>query len=94
MGCRPPHWLWNSKCRIVKQLNLVRGPFNTTSIAQQIARIALNDEAFIQSTKVKNLEVKLAFQQFLDDIGWHHFPSKTNLCSWQHLKAEQICLII
>lgn len=63
---------------IVKQLNLVRGPFNTTSIAQQIARIALNDEAFIKDTKAKNLEVKLAFQQFLDDIGWHYFPSETN----------------
>ncbi|CDQ39810.1 Histidinol-phosphate aminotransferase [Virgibacillus salexigens] len=63
---------------IVTQLNIVRGPFNTTSIAQQIALVALEDDDFIQDTKAKNLEVKLSFQQFLHDIDWGYYPSETN----------------
>ncbi|API90403.1 histidinol-phosphate transaminase [Virgibacillus pantothenticus] len=63
---------------IINQLNVVRGPFNTTSIAQQVAQIALTDQAFIKETKRKNLLVKQDFQVFLDQLGWNYFPSETN----------------
>lgn len=64
--------------QIINQLNVVRGPFNTTSIAQQIAQIALANEAFIEKTRQQNVKVKLDFQVFLDNIGWHYYTSETN----------------
>lgn len=59
-------------------LNIVRGPFNTTSLSQRIAVSALEDDQFIQETKEKNQQVRAAFEQFLDEIDWNYYPSQTN----------------
>ncbi|WP_164219021.1 histidinol-phosphate transaminase [Virgibacillus sp. YIM 98842] len=63
---------------ILKKIDVVRGPFNTTSIAQKAAIIALEDQGFIKNIKQKNKEVKREFESFLDKIGWSYFPSQTN----------------
>ncbi len=63
---------------IVNKLNIVRGPFNTSTIAQKAALIALDDQPFIQDVTTKNKAVKHSFEQFLDEIGWHYYPSQTN----------------
>ncbi|WP_100010801.1 histidinol-phosphate transaminase [Lentibacillus sediminis] len=63
---------------LIAALNVVRGPFNTTSLAQQAALIAWNDQDFIEETRRKNLAVKKSFQQFLKKTGWHYYDSETN----------------
>lgn len=59
-------------------LNIVRGPFNTTSLSQRIAVAALEDNRFIQETKRKNQQVRSEFEQFLDELHWSYYPSQTN----------------
>jgi len=63
---------------VAEKLNIVRGPFNTSSFAQQIAQIALDDDEFVSESKKLNLEVKNTFKAFLDDIGWEYYESFTN----------------
>lgn len=63
---------------IATKLNIVRGPFNTTSISQLIMTQALEDRDFIQMSKENNEKVRTDFQQFLDTIHWHYYPSQTN----------------
>lgn len=62
----------------IHSLNVVRGPFNTTSVAQLAALIALEDQAFIKETKSKNIRVKRQFYTFLEEINWHYYPTQTN----------------
>ncbi|WP_010650659.1 histidinol-phosphate transaminase [Oceanobacillus massiliensis] len=64
--------------QIVTTLDKVRGPFNTTSIAQFAAVAALEDQSFIEHTYDKNKKVKAAFETFLDTIGWEYYDSETN----------------
>ncbi len=63
---------------VIHSLNVVRGPFNTTSIAQLAAFAALEDQVFIKETKSKNIRVKRAFCAFLDEINWHYYPTQAN----------------
>lgn len=63
---------------LIHNLNVVRGPFNTTSVAQRAATVALEDQAFINETTAKNLEVKEEFYQFLDELNWDYYRSHTN----------------
>ncbi|MBP1969606.1 histidinol-phosphate aminotransferase [Virgibacillus natechei] len=63
---------------LITKLDVVRGPFNTTSIAQKAALIALEDSAFIEETKSKNNTVKQDFMQFLDTIEWTYYESQAN----------------
>ncbi len=66
---------------LITSLDVVRGPFNTSSVAQRAALAALSDEQFINETVQKNKEVKLNLQQFLLEIGWHFYDSETNFLS-------------
>src|SRR5690625_6183124 len=63
---------------IAEKLNVIRGPFNTSSFAQQVVQVALDDDDFIAESKKKNLEVKNSFKAFLDEIGWGYYESYTN----------------
>lgn len=64
--------------QLTDRLNIVRAPFNTSSIAQKGAMIALEDQDFIQEVAKNNQTVKQSFQHFLDEIGWHYYDSQTN----------------
>lgn len=63
---------------IATKLNIVRGPFNTTTMAQDMATIAFQDEQFIADVISQNQYVKDNFQLFLDDIGWSYYDTETN----------------
>ncbi|HLS08279.1 histidinol-phosphate transaminase [Lentibacillus sp.] len=63
---------------LIPGLDVVRGPFNTSSFAQQAALVALEDDEFIEDTVSRNNAIKKSFGQFLDSIGWHYFDSQTN----------------
>ncbi len=63
---------------IAQKLNIVRGPFNTTSYSQKAAIEALNDDVFIEETRRLNDKVKKEFQNFLDTIQWKYNESHTN----------------
>ncbi len=59
-------------------LNVVRGPFNTSTIAQRAAMAAMEDDAFIERCQIKNRKVLKSFQQFLQSIGWEYYDTHTN----------------
>ncbi|MEI3604737.1 histidinol-phosphate transaminase [Pseudogracilibacillus sp. SE30717A] len=63
---------------LAEKLNIVRGPFNTTSYSQFAALTALNDDEFIEKTRKLNNKVKQEFQHFLDSIQWKYNESHTN----------------
>lgn len=63
---------------LIHHLNVVRGPFNTTSVAQTAALIALEDQEFLAKTTANNRKVKKAFYDFLDAINWSYYPSQAN----------------
>ncbi|MGM8365347.1 histidinol-phosphate transaminase [Virgibacillus sp. W0181] len=75
-GLRVGYGIANEK--ITEKINVVRGPFNTSILAQKAASIAIEDDLFIQETVESNEVVKQKFQQFLTSIGWHFYPSQTN----------------
>lgn len=64
--------------QVAEKLNIVRGPFNTSSFAQQAVQIALEDEQFVAESKKHNLEVKNEFKTFLEELGWGYYESFTN----------------
>ncbi|WP_188453865.1 histidinol-phosphate transaminase [Virgibacillus oceani] len=67
--------------RLIAKLNVVRGPFNTTSYTQKAALIALHDDLFIQETYQQNKVIRESFQRFLDNLGLSYYDSHTNfLC--------------
>lgn len=63
---------------IAELIEIVRGPFNTTSITQEAAIAALKDSDFVNQSARKNREVLHEFQTFLDSIGWTYYESHTN----------------
>lgn len=64
--------------QIAEKLNIVRGPFNTSSLAQRVVKAALEDDEFIFQTRKKNEQVKQSFQAFLDTVNWRYYESHTN----------------
>lgn len=63
---------------IAEKLNIIRGPFNTTSLTQKLAITALEDGAFVEEVKSLNDKVRTDFEAFLDSIGWKYNESHTN----------------
>lgn len=63
---------------IAHKLNVVRGPFNTTTMSQGLCRIALEDDDFVERTRVNNKKVRESFEQFLQSINWDYYESHTN----------------
>lgn len=63
---------------ILGQINLVRGPFNVNSLAQVAARVALEDQEFLQKVYENNLEQKKVFYDYFERRGLSYHPSETN----------------
>src|SRR5699024_8072841 len=55
---------------VANQLNIVKGPFNVTSLSLNVAEAVLDDEAFLQETIEKNYRVRSDFESFLSQHGW------------------------
>lgn len=63
---------------LAAQLNIVRAPFNISTMAQKAAEIAFKDHSFIEKAVKENSRVKEQFINFLDELGWHYYDSQTN----------------
>ncbi|MGY0691770.1 histidinol-phosphate transaminase [Virgibacillus sp. FSP13] len=63
---------------LIAKLNIVRGPFNTSTLAQKAAVIALDDQQFIEETYQMNKQIRTNFQRALDNLGWSYDDSQTN----------------
>lgn len=63
---------------VANVLNIARGPFNTTKLAQFAATEAYRDQAFIQRTVSETIKNKQVFIQFLDEMELDYYDSETN----------------
>lgn len=63
---------------VARVLNIARGPFNTTKLAQFAAIEALRDEAFIHDSISTTTRNKFDFIQFLERLDLDYFDSETN----------------
>lgn len=63
---------------IVAEMNKIRAPFNTNSIAQKAAIEALNDKAHIRKTKEINAKGKKYFYKELSSLGIKYVPTEAN----------------
>lgn len=63
---------------IIYEMNKLRPPFNTSSIAQHAALVAVHDEDHIKTTKEINEQGKRFFYRGLDSLGLKYVPTETN----------------
>ncbi|MYL32751.1 histidinol-phosphate transaminase [Pontibacillus yanchengensis] len=63
---------------IISNLEPSREPFNTSSLAQKAALLALEDQIFINETFKSTVETKKDLQIFCDNHGLTYYPSETN----------------
>ncbi|MCP8616696.1 histidinol-phosphate transaminase [Salirhabdus salicampi] len=75
-GLRVGYGIGNEQ--IISYLNTVRGPFNTTTVGQLAATVALKDQMFIRDTCEKNEQNRRRLEAFCVQKGLSYFPSETN----------------
>ncbi|KGP73016.1 histidinol-phosphate transaminase [Pontibacillus yanchengensis] len=63
---------------IISSLEPSREPFNTSSLAQKAALLALEDQSFIEETYKSTVETKQELQEFCENNGLTYYPSETN----------------
>lgn len=63
---------------VSEKLNIARGPFNTTRLAQQAAIIAYQDQDFIQTTVNETIKNRNTFQKALDNMNLSYYDSEAN----------------
>jgi histidinol-phosphate aminotransferase len=63
---------------VVRSINQVREPFNTTRMSQAAAEAALRDDAFVASSRQKNLEGLAYMREQFDRLGLTYFPAHGN----------------
>ncbi len=64
--------------RMIEQFNKVRNPFNNNTMAHTIAKIAVEDEEFLQKSRQLNAEQRERFYTFAKEQGLNIYPSETN----------------
>lgn len=63
---------------VANVLNIARGPFNTTKLAQFAALEAYRDQTFITETVKTTNRNKFEFMEFLDRMDLDYYDSETN----------------
>ena len=63
---------------IIAEMNKLRPPFNTSSIAQKAALLALQDEEHLRRTRDINEQGKTYLYKELDSIGMKYVPTEAN----------------
>lgn len=63
---------------IISEMDKLRPPFNTSSIAQKAALWALKDENHIKSTREINEQGKRYLYEELDSLGLKYVPTEAN----------------
>lgn len=61
-----------------RAFEIVRPPFNTSSLAQKAAIVALEDQAFIEQTVAVNQVELTKWETFLEARDWHYYVSQGN----------------
>ena len=70
-------WCYSSK-KVASILNKVKGPFNTQSLSQEMAIIALDDKEYLNKVIKANHETKNWFESELEKIKIKTLPSEGN----------------
>jgi len=70
-------WCYSSE-KVVSILNKVKGPFNTQSLSQEMAIIALDDKEYLNKVIKYNQEIKSWFEEELKNIKIKTLPSEGN----------------
>ena len=70
-------WCYSSK-KVASILNKVKGPFNTQTLSQEIAILALEDKEHLNKVIKNNEEIKKWFETELKKINIKTFPSEGN----------------
>lgn len=65
---------------IIRGLNIVRSPFNTSDIAQAAALAAFQDEDYMRSTVHHTIQDRERLLTTLQKFDWSVIPSQTNFC--------------
>ncbi|NBD22571.1 histidinol-phosphate transaminase [Paenibacillus glycinis] len=63
---------------LIRMINQVREPFNTTRMAQAAAAASLADDEFLQSCRARNAEGKAYMYREFDRLGLHYFEAHGN----------------
>ncbi|GAB6990292.1 histidinol-phosphate transaminase [Paenibacillus pini] len=63
---------------VIKLINQVREPFNTSRVAQAAAKVALADQAYVESCRKSNAEGIIQLQAEFDRLGLTYFPAHGN----------------
>ncbi|KEK22897.1 histidinol-phosphate transaminase [Bacillus gaemokensis] len=63
---------------MIEKLNIVRLPFNVSSLAQKAATVACNDQEFIKEIARVNREGIEQYERFCAEDGIPFYPSQTN----------------
>jgi len=81
-----------AKTEIINEMNKVRPPFNTSSLAQVAALTALKDKEHLKRTKKNNREEKKYLYENLKKLGLSFIPTQTNfICINLKRDASAIC---
>ncbi|PSL50504.1 histidinol-phosphate aminotransferase [Salsuginibacillus halophilus] len=64
--------------KLMQEVDPIRPPFNTTALAQEAARAAWRDQAFIHDCKEKTLKNKHELMNFAKENGLSYYPSEAN----------------
>ncbi|MCK4244823.1 MAG: histidinol-phosphate transaminase [Candidatus Omnitrophica bacterium] len=81
-----------AKGEIIEQMNKVRPPFNTSSLAQVAALAALNDKEHLEKTRKNNREEKRYLYQNLKNLRLSYIPTQTNfICFDLKRNAKLLC---
>ena len=80
-------WCYTSK-KVATILNKVKGPFNTQSLSQEMAIIALEDKEYLDQIVKNNQEVKDWFESELKKINIKTNPSEGNFTFVEMTKEE------
>ncbi|SFI81910.1 MULTISPECIES: histidinol-phosphate transaminase [unclassified Bacillus (in: firmicutes)] len=75
---------------IIEKLNVVRLPFNVSSLAQKAAVLAWNDESFLQRTIRANREGLQQYESFCKENEIRFYSSQTNFIFLPLDNAEEI----
>jgi histidinol-phosphate aminotransferase len=80
-----------TKPEIAAEMDKVRNPFNTSTIAQAAAIAALEDEEHVENSRRVNLEGKVYLYSELDALGIRYVPTEANfIFMWPGLPSAQV----
>ncbi|MEY8349623.1 histidinol-phosphate transaminase [Bacillus cereus] len=64
--------------KLIQQLEVARLPFNTSTVAQAVASVAIEDQAFLQECIKQNVEGLNQYYTFCKEYDVFYYPSQTN----------------